>query len=97
MEFKNWSHFTRTFWKEVAEDPVLCKGFASKDINAMKNLGKAPKAFKEQWVGKVDAYQLHHIRPIHDNGHVYDFDNIHIVTPRYHKEALEKSYHSGKN
>jgi hypothetical protein len=97
MGFKNFDEFRQTFWKLVAEDPVLCKGFKSKDIHAMKKLGRAPEVSESQWVGEVGNYQLHHVKPIHDNGHVYNFDNIHIVTPRYHKEALEKGYHSGKN
>jgi hypothetical protein len=33
--------------------------------------------------------------PINKGGKVYDLNNIVIVTPRYHKEILEKKYHNG--
>ncbi len=32
----------------------------------------------------TDGYQLHHLRPIHAGGGVYDLSNIVIVTPLYH-------------
>lgn len=60
--------------------------------------GKAPRSDPSQWDGKVNSYQLHHVKPIHDNGGVYDLGNIYIVTPLFHKEGLlEKAYHFGKN
>lgn len=59
--------------------------------------GIAPRALQEQWSRKVYGYQLHHIKPIHDRGGIYDLDNIMIVTPRYHNEILDPKYHKGKN
>lgn len=55
--------------------------------------GKAPIASKTQWDGKNKSYVLHHKTPIQHGGGVYDMNNIIIVTPRYHKEVLDKSYH----
>ncbi|WP_407668642.1 hypothetical protein [Paraburkholderia xenovorans] len=36
---------------------------------------------------------MHHIEPIQHGGRVYDTDNLLIVTPRYHAEILDSSYH----
>ena len=60
-------------------------------------VGKAPRVAKAQTVGKLDAYVLHHRMPIQRGGGVYDLDNIVVVTPRFHKEALDLSYHMGSN
>lgn len=95
MEFKNFDQFRTTFWKLVADEPKLSRNFEPEFLNGMKK-GISPLAPLEQWNGKIDSYQLHHIKPIHDKGGVYDLDNIVIVTPRYHKEILDPSYHRGK-
>jgi hypothetical protein len=95
MDFRNFDHFRETVWKLVANDPKLSLNFEPEILNGMKK-GIAPLAPLEQWNGKIDSYQLHHIKPIHDKGGVYDLNNIVIVTPRYHKEILNPSYHRGK-
>ncbi len=91
--FKNFAHFRREFWKTIANDPILRKGFKEKDLKAMKSRGTAPVAHLSQWDGQNEYYNLHHVKPIHDGGGVYDLDNIVVVTPRYHKEILEPRYH----
>jgi len=58
--------------------------------------GKAPFARPAQATGASRMYQLHHKTPINRGGGVYDLDNIQIVTPRFHREILEKGYHYGK-
>jgi hypothetical protein len=95
-EFKNFDEFRREVWKTVANDPVLSKNFTKGDLVAMRESGVAPRVPKEQILGKTDAYQLHHNTPINQGGNVYDFDNITIVTPKYHKEVLDPKYHKGR-
>ena len=58
--------------------------------------GLAPLAPESQQVGKLQSYILHHHKPLSRGGKPYDMDNIRIVTPRYHMEALSKSYHYGR-
>jgi hypothetical protein len=59
--------------------------------------GFAPDAPQSQWLGvKRTSYELHHKTPISQGGAVYDLYNIEIVTPRFHKEVLEKAFHVGK-
>jgi hypothetical protein len=108
MEFKTFDEFRKTFWKLVADDPKLSKGFDVDQLKAMKMLGRAPITHESQWVNSKTSivpeskitpnkvYQLHHINPINNNGGVYDLNNIVIVTPRYHKEILEPNFHKGK-
>ncbi len=93
-EFANFDAFRQAFWKEVANDPVLAKGFGVGDIADMKK-GLSPTAAKEQTVGQAKSYHLHHMTPIQRGGAVYDLNNILIVTPRYHMEVLDKKYHFG--
>ncbi|WP_425102672.1 HNH endonuclease signature motif containing protein [Burkholderia ambifaria] len=62
------------------------------NVSRMKN-GMAPKASITQGMGKNTSYVLHHIEPIQHDGGVYDMDNLRIVTPRYHAEVLDPSYH----
>jgi hypothetical protein len=57
--------------------------------------GLAPFAVKSQHIGLQKNYHLHHKSPISHGGAVYDLSNIQIVTPRFHKEVLEKSFHAG--
>lgn len=53
---------------------------------------KAPVAHDTQWNGKNRAYLLNHRTPIQHGGGVYDFDNLVIVTPRYHLDILDRAY-----
>ncbi len=91
--FKNFAHFHREFWKTIANDPILNKGFSQKDLQGMKKRGAAPLVDPSQRHGSIEYYTLHHVRPIHDGGGVYDLNNIAVVTPRYHKEVLDPKYH----
>lgn len=65
------------------------------DIRRMNN-GCSPKVPLNQVTGKLDTYQLHHNKPIHQGGAVYNLGNITIVTPLYHRSILERVYHYGK-
>ncbi len=58
----------------------------------MKN-GLAPRVAETQQLGNRISFEIHHKKPIHDGGGVYDMDNMVIVTPRYHKEILDPAYH----
>ncbi|MBE0543292.1 MAG: prepilin-type N-terminal cleavage/methylation domain-containing protein [Verrucomicrobia bacterium] len=90
--FKNFDRFREAFWREVAADANLSKGFTFDDLVAMRK-GNAPAVDVTQRVGKKVSYELHHATPIQHGGDVYDLDNIIVVTPRYHQEVLEKAYH----
>jgi hypothetical protein len=93
--FNNFDDFRSAFWKATGDDPVLSKGW-SKDNVARMRAGKAPFARPTQAAGASRTYQLHHKTPINQGGGVYDLDNIQVVTPRLHREILEKGYHYGK-
>jgi hypothetical protein len=95
MEFKTFNEFRKTFWKLVADDNNLGKQFKQSDIKNMRS-GLAPAVDPMQRADGFNSYQLHHYKPIHDGGGVYDLDNIVIVTPRYHQEVLNIKYHKGK-
>jgi hypothetical protein len=41
-------------------------------------------------------YILHHRTPVSQGGDPFDPGNILVVTPRYHREILDKGYHSGR-
>lgn len=49
----------------------------------MRN-GLAPRARYKDSVGGIRSFELHHIKPIIEDGGVYDMDNIRIVTPKRH-------------
>lgn len=63
----------------------------------MRKSGIAPPALPSQWNEKLDSYILHHRKPIHDGGGVYDLDNLYILTPKMHKEILDPNYHFNWN
>lgn len=93
--FKDFNEFREVFWKEVANDLVLSKGFNNSSLALMKK-GMAPAAHASQHVGKLRSYVLHHRTPISKGGPVYDFRNLAIVTPKFHQSILDKLYHFGK-
>ncbi len=49
----------------------------------------------DQRAGGHVKYILHHKTPISQGGGVYDLDNLIVVTPRYHSEILDPTYHGG--
>ena len=95
-EFANFDTFRQAFWKEVANDPVLAKGFGVDQVQAMSKYGRAPLVDLTQQYGGLTTYHLHHQTPIQRGGAVYHMDNLLIVTPRYHLDVLDKKYHYGK-
>jgi hypothetical protein len=59
--------------------------------------GLAPVAPRSQHYGKHRSYVLHHRTPVARGGSRYDPDNIMVVSPRYHQEVLDGSYHFGNS
>ncbi|WP_078992849.1 putative T7SS-secreted protein [Streptomyces sp. MMG1121] len=94
-QFNNFNEFRSAFWEEVSKNPELARQFSPSGQTAMSE-GKAPFTVTGQWTGGRGRYELHHVQPIQRGGGVYDLDNIIVVTPRYHKEILDGSYHFGK-
>lgn len=84
VEFRNFDAFRRTFWKAVANDPVLSASFDRRSLHRMKKHGYAPAVDVQDTHMSQVAYVLHHIVPISEGGGVYDMDNIVIITPRVH-------------
>ena len=46
-------------------------------------------------VNDLGSYQLHHNKPIHADGGVYEISNLIIVTPLLHTQLLLSEYHYG--
>lgn len=84
-EFANFDAFRKAFWTEVGKDPELRKQFKSGNLGNIK-AGKAPAPREAEQVGGRVKYELHHVKPIKDNGGVYDVDNIRVTTPKRHIE-----------
>lgn len=82
-EFKRFDDFRKKFWEEVSKDPELSKQFSRNNNDRMK-VGKAPKTRTQDVSGKRTSFELHHEKPISQNGGVYDMDNISVVTPKRH-------------
>ncbi|MFG3031779.1 RHS repeat domain-containing protein [Streptomyces sp. NPDC048253] len=91
-EFENFGKFREAFWKGVASVPELANQFVKQNRTLMAD-GKAPAVAKSQAVGKNNKYVLHHVTPIQRGGGVYDLDNLIVVTPQFHAEVLDPSYH----
>ena len=85
MSFKNFDDFRETFWRLVAQDPALKKGWSPQNLARM-NDGLAPMVSRvERTGGRANAvYQLNHKQAIKNAGDVYNLDNIEVVTPRFH-------------
>ena len=94
--YDNFGEFREDFWKNVADDPDLSRQFRNDaaSMNEMRN-GRAPFANASQQIGGKVKYEIHHNTPINQGGEVYNFDNLTIVTPRYHKDILLPEYHRG--
>lgn len=82
-EFKSFDDFRKKFWEEVSKDPELSKQFSRNNNDRMK-VGKAPKTRTQDVSGKRTSFELHHEKPISQNGGVYDMNNISVVTPKRH-------------
>ncbi|ENL4830272.1 colicin [Salmonella enterica subsp. enterica serovar Teko] len=82
-EFKNFDDFRKKFWEEVSKDPELSKQFIKGNRDRMQ-VGKAPKSRKSDAAGKRTSFELHHDKPISQDGGVYDMDNIRVTTPKHH-------------
>lgn len=92
--FNSWEEFRGEFWKAVASDPELAKGFNAGNQSLMRS-GRAPFVKDTQQYGGRERYELHHVVPRSRGGGTYDLDNLVVVTPRYHAEVLSPSYHYG--
>jgi hypothetical protein len=91
--FNSFDLFRNEFWKSMSKSKYAGE-FGEANITRMEG-GLAPFAVKSQHIGLQKNYHLHHKSPISHGGAVYDLSNIQIVTPRFHKEVLEKSFHAG--
>ena len=91
--FNNFDEFRVALWKEIGNSKYANE-FSDSNISRMKK-GLAPKVMQSQAYGKLASYLIHHKKPIHDEGSVYDLNNLVISTPRMHLEILDKIYHFG--
>ncbi|MEQ4923272.1 HNH endonuclease signature motif containing protein [Proteus hauseri] len=82
-KFNNFDEFRRRLWEEVSKDPELLKQFSKANQTLIKK-GNAPYPIPEEQVGGRETFELHHVKPIIEDGGVYDMDNIRIVTPKRH-------------
>lgn len=82
-EFKNFDDFRKKFWEEVSKDPELAKKFVPGNKKRMSQ-GLAPRARNKDTVGGRRSFELHHDKPISQDGGVYDMDNIRVTTPKRH-------------
>jgi len=93
-KYDGWDNFRRAFWKQVSKSPRLNRYFSPTSKTRIRR-GYAPRVPSNQ-VKKGRSgymYHMHHVRPIHEDGEVYSFDNIRIMTPLAHGAALDPSYH----
>lgn len=82
-EFANFDAFRKAFWQEVSKDPALNKQFNPGNKKRMSQ-GLAPRARYKDTVGGRRSFELHHDKPISQDGGVYDMDNLRITTPKRH-------------
>ncbi|WP_235897017.1 HNH endonuclease signature motif containing protein [Yersinia vastinensis] len=85
QEFSSFDKFREAFWEEVSKEPSLAIQFKSGNLGNIKN-GKAPSPRESEQIGSRVKYELHHVKPISDNGAVCDIDNIKVLTPKRHIE-----------
>ncbi|WP_399932153.1 DUF6531 domain-containing protein [Streptomyces kanamyceticus] len=94
-QFKTFNDFRSAFWEEVSKHPDIAKQFSKSGQTAMAG-GNSPFVLAAQAEPGQYRYVLHHLQPIQRGGGVYDLDNLVVITPRYHKEILDRGYHFGK-
>lgn len=92
-KFNNFDGLRENFWLEVSRSKYA-EQFDSSSRTLMQS-GRAPFVDSAQKLGSRGRYELHHIEPINQGGSVYDLSNLMIVTPRFHKEILNREYHYG--
>lgn len=90
--FNSFAEFRKAFWLAVAAVPELKKQFAPGNQGLMAK-GNAPFADDTQQKNGQEQYQLHHRKPVHDSGGLYDLDNLVVVTPMFHAEVLSDLGH----
>ncbi|MFU9136407.1 S-type pyocin domain-containing protein [Erwinia tasmaniensis] len=84
-EFSSFDAFRKAFWLEVGKDPELSKQFKAGNLGNIR-AGKAPAPKESEQKGRRVKYELHHVKPIKDNGEIYNIDNIRVTTPKCHIE-----------
>jgi len=94
--FNTFDEFRSAFRQAVAADSNLARQFSPANVQRMSN-GLSPIAPVSQQVGGLRSYVLHHKKPVHAGGAVYDLDNLFVVTPRLHKEILDPAFHFGRS
>jgi hypothetical protein len=95
QKFSSFDDFRSTFWKTVADDPDLEQQFSPQNLALMQQ-GLAPRVVESQTYGSQTQYVLHHIQPINDGGGVYNMNDLVIVTPLFHSQILDPTYHYGR-
>jgi hypothetical protein len=78
--FNTFDEFRAAFWRAVADDPVLSRGFGKSNMTLMRD-GGAP-------FGPGGQYVLHHITPLEHGGALYDLDNLMVMTSDYHQVGV---------
>jgi hypothetical protein len=93
-QFESLREFREAFWKAVAKSRYAdeFQQINKRNLTRMRE-GWAPIVPASQVADGQFKYVLHHRRPISQGGGVYDLDNLAVVTPRYHDEVLEPTFH----
>ena len=81
--FADFDAFRKAFWQKVSKDPALNKQFNPGNKKRMSQ-GLAPRTRYKDTVGGRRSFELHHDKPISQDGGVYDMDNLRITTPKRH-------------
>ena len=99
MSFKDFDEFREVFWRLVAADEELGKaatkanprGWSQQNLALMRQ-GKAPYVpGREATGGGSNAvWQIDHKLALKNQGEVYNFDNLQIVSPKFHAAVGEK-------
>ncbi|SCY98358.1 S-type pyocin domain-containing protein [Pseudomonas sp. NFACC37-1] len=84
-KFRNFKNFRKTFWKAVANDPIIAQQFSSANRVEMRK-GNAPFVVRTEYAGARIRYELHHKKYLSQGGEVFGLDNINITTPKRHIE-----------
>ncbi|VVO38909.1 Pyocin-S1 [Pseudomonas fluorescens] len=88
-EFSSFRGFRKAFWKAVGNDQVLSDQFSRLNKIDLRD-GLAPSALPSEHVGKRKKFEIHHIKPVSEDGAVYDIDNLTVLTPKQHIELHSK-------